>query len=98
MCRPYPLGCGYIQPGAWTHFALSYTKDGRMHLTANGKLRVSDNAFWQGMAAMSGKVGPDYSTPAGPFAPVRPPSSRPPFRPFEHVRCVRTYLAPEHIF
>ena len=40
-----------------------------MHLTTNGKPCVSDNAFWQGMAELSGKNGPDYSTPAGPFAP-----------------------------
>ena len=44
-----------------------------MHLTTNGKPCVSDNAFWQGMAELSGKNGPDYSTPAGPFAPAAGP-------------------------
>jgi hypothetical protein len=66
---PYPLGCGYVQPGQWIHVALSYTRDGRMHLYMHGKECVSNNSFWRDMAAMSGKNGPDYSTPPGPLAP-----------------------------
>eukprot|EP01043_Picozoa_sp_COSAG02_P022672 COSAG02_NODE_1185_length_14007_cov_52.908398_7_plen_982_part_00 len=64
---PYPLGCGYIQPAKWIHLALSYSKNGRLHLTVQGKACFSENLFWMGMAELSGKNGPDYSTPRGPF-------------------------------
>ena len=37
---PYPLGCGYVQPGQWIHVALSYTRDGRMHLYMHGNTKT----------------------------------------------------------
>ena len=66
---PYPLGCAYVQPAKWIHIALSYTSDGRLHLFMHGEECTSTNAFWQEMAAISSKSGPDYTTPVGPFAP-----------------------------